>query len=82
VRARAPTHLAASTRDRLVGCSRKIGEDFQFLIQRYATESFLNRLCESNYRLMGAMPLLLWRALADGRTFCGTWVPPGPRTAP
>jgi hypothetical protein len=50
VRARPPTHIAASVRDRLPDRSRKSGEDFQFLLHRYAAERFLHRLGESAHR--------------------------------
>ena len=44
--------------------SRNTGEDFQFLLQRYAAERFLYRLGESQHRdryiLKGAMLLVLW----------------------
>jgi predicted nucleotidyltransferase component of viral defense system len=61
---RPPTNVAASVRDRLLDRSRRAGEDFQFLLQRYAAERFLYRLGQSRYRdrfvLKGAMLFALW----------------------
>ena len=60
----APRNVGASVRARLLRRSRETGEDFQFLLQRYAAERFLYRLGESahreNYVLKGAMLLALW----------------------
>ena len=57
-------NVAASVRTRLLNRARAKGEDFQFLLQRYAAERFLHRLGESDYRsrliLKGAMLLALW----------------------
>ena len=56
--------VSASVRTRLLNRSREKGEDFQFLLQRYAAERFLHRLGESDHRrrlvLKGAMLLALW----------------------
>jgi hypothetical protein len=61
-------------RDRLLDRTRQTGEDFRFLLHRYAAERFLHRLGESAYRdryvLKGAMlfPLLggsIYRATGD-----------------
>jgi hypothetical protein len=64
VRTRPTTNVAASVRDRLLERSRKTGEDFQFLLHRYAAERFLHRLGQSAYRdlyvLKGAMLYPLW----------------------
>jgi len=58
------TNVAASVRTRLLNRSHESGEDFQFLLQRYAAERFLYRLGESahrnNYVLKGAMLFALW----------------------
>jgi predicted nucleotidyltransferase component of viral defense system len=58
------TNVAASVRDRLLNRSRKTGEDFQFLLQRYAAERLLYRLGQSAHRtlfvLKGAMLFALW----------------------
>ena len=60
----APRNVGASVRARLLRRSRETGEDFQFLLQRYAAERFLHRLGESPHResyvLKGAMLLALW----------------------
>jgi len=57
-------NMAASVHDRLLNRSRDTGEDFQFLLQRYAAERFLYRLGESKHRdrfvLKGAMLFALW----------------------
>lgn len=57
-------NVGASVRARLMNRSRATGEDFQFLLQRYAAERFLYRLGESEHReryvLKGAMLLVLW----------------------
>ena len=59
-----PRNVGASVRARLLRRSRETGEDFQFLLQRYAAERFLHRLGESPHReryvLKGAMLLALW----------------------
>jgi hypothetical protein len=61
---RRPGNFAASVRDRLLNRARETGEDFQFLLQRYAAERFLFRLGESAFRdhlvLKGAMLYVLW----------------------
>ena len=57
-------NVGASVRARLLARSRKTGEDFQFLLWRYAVERFLFRLGRSPYRrrfvLKGAMLFALW----------------------
>ena len=64
MRTRSPTNIATSVRDRLLDRSRTTGEDFQFLLQRYAAERFLHRLGKSPHRdryvLKGAMLFALW----------------------
>jgi predicted nucleotidyltransferase component of viral defense system len=64
VRSQPTKNVAASARDRLLNRSRETGEDFQFLLHRYAAERFLHRLGESAYRdryvLKGAMLFPLW----------------------
>jgi predicted nucleotidyltransferase component of viral defense system len=64
VTSRPPTNLAASLRARLLNRSRRTGEDFQFILQRYAAERFLYRLGKSTHRdryvLKGAMLFALW----------------------
>jgi Nucleotidyl transferase AbiEii toxin, Type IV TA system len=61
---RQPRDVAASIRGRLLACSRETGEDFQFRLQRYASERFLYRLGESPHRgryvLKGAMLFAIW----------------------
>jgi predicted nucleotidyltransferase component of viral defense system len=58
------TNVAASVRDRLLNRGRQSGEDFQFLLQRYAAERLLYRLGQSAHRarfvLKGAMLFALW----------------------
>ena len=57
-------NLIASIRDRLLYISRERGEDYQFVLTRYANERFLYRLSRSPYRnqfvLKGAMLFLIW----------------------
>lgn len=61
---RQPTNIGASVRARLLARSRETGEDFNFVLQRYASERFLYRLGESPHRdrfvLKGAMLFALW----------------------
>jgi predicted nucleotidyltransferase component of viral defense system len=61
---RQPRDVAASVRARLLARSRETGDDFQFLLQRYASERFLYRLSESphcgRFVLKGAMLFALW----------------------
>ena len=61
---RPPRNIAASVSARLLNLSRESGEDFQFLLLRYAAERFLYRLGESGHRdryaLKGAMLFALW----------------------
>lgn len=61
---RQPRNVAASVRARLLNRSRETGEDFQFVLQRYAAERFLYRLGQSAHRdryvLKGAMLYALW----------------------
>ena len=46
-----PRNVGASIRARLLNRSRETGEDFQFLLERYAAERFLYRLGESEHRV-------------------------------
>src|SRR5271157_4119873 len=61
---RSPSNVAASVRARLQQYGVKNGEDFQFVLQRYASERFLYRLGKSAHRsryvLKGAMLFALW----------------------
>ncbi len=54
-----PPHRVASIRQRLLDLARKRGEDFQFVLDRFAVERLLYRLSASRYRnqflLKGAM---------------------------
>ncbi len=56
--------MAASVRQRLLNRSREEGDNFQTLLTRYASERFLYRLSQSQYRdrfvLKGAMLFVLW----------------------
>ncbi len=58
------TNVVASVRDRLLNRRGQTGEDFQFLLQRYAAERLLYRLGQSAHRdrfvLKGAMLFALW----------------------
>src|SRR5262249_35860751 len=61
------TNVAASVRDRLLNRSRQTGEDFQFLLQRYAAERLLYRLGQAAHRdrfvPAGTMLFALWDGL-------------------
>lgn len=61
---RVKVNIAASVHARLLKRRSETGEDFQFLLQRYASERFLYRLGLSSYRdrfiLKGAMLYSLW----------------------
>ncbi|MDI6816021.1 MAG: nucleotidyl transferase AbiEii/AbiGii toxin family protein [Actinomycetota bacterium] len=58
------TNLEASIRQRLLNLSRTHGEDFGFVLTRYANERFLYRLYQSEYAdrfiLKGGMLFLAW----------------------
>jgi hypothetical protein len=45
-------NVAGSVRQRLLNLSRKTGEDFQFLLTRYAVERLLYRLSVSVHALI------------------------------
>lgn len=57
-------NLSASVRDRLLNLSKERGEDYQFILTRYANERFLYRLYRSPYNeqfiLKGAMLFMVW----------------------
>jgi hypothetical protein len=61
---RAPRDLAASIRQRLLDLARARGENFQFLLDRYAVERLLYRLSVSEARddfvLKGALLFAVW----------------------
>ncbi|BAC90603.1 hypothetical protein [Gloeobacter violaceus] len=56
--------MAASVRDRLYAEHRRRGEEFQFLVTRYALERVLYRLGRSrhveSFVLKGAMLFAIW----------------------
>lgn len=58
------TNIEASIRQRLLNLSRARGEDFGFVLTRYANERFLYRLCQSEYAnkfvLKGGILFLAW----------------------
>jgi hypothetical protein len=60
----APKNLAASVRQRLLNLAKARGEDFTFVLQRYALERLLFRLGQSRHArafvLKGAMLFPLW----------------------
>ena len=62
---RALTNLSASVRQRLLNLSRKQGEDFSYVLSRYANERLLYRLSCSPYAhdfiLKGAMLFAVWQ---------------------
>jgi len=59
-----PRNLAASVHARLLSRARERGEDFQYVLHRYAAERFLYRLGQcperERYVLKGAMLFALW----------------------
>lgn len=64
MRRKIPSNIAASVQHRLLNMARKSGEDYQFILTRYALERFLWRLGMSRYKdrfsLKGAMLYPLW----------------------
>jgi len=64
VKDRQITNVEASIRQRLLNISRIHGEDFGFVLTRYANERFLYRLYQSEYAdrfiLKGGMLFLAW----------------------
>ncbi len=64
MKARQLKNIPASVRQRLLNVARSRGEDFQFLIHRFAVERFLYRLARSAYSerfvLKGATLFSLW----------------------
>ena len=67
-----PRNVSASVRQRLLNRAREGGEDFNFLLTRYANERLLYRLAASRYRdqfvLKGAVLFELWTATAHRAT--------------
>lgn len=61
---KSPSNIAASVQQRLLNKSRKEGEDYQLLLNRFALERFLYRLGLSRHKkkfiLKGAMLFPLW----------------------
>jgi predicted nucleotidyltransferase component of viral defense system len=59
-----PRNLATSVADRLLDRSRRIGEDYQFLLMRYGLERLMYRLSQSEHAgefvMKGAMLFLVW----------------------
>ena len=59
-----PANLSASVRQRLLNLSHARGEDFNYVLVRYAIERFLFRLGQSHYAdqfvLKGALLFLIW----------------------
>jgi predicted nucleotidyltransferase component of viral defense system len=59
-----PTNVVASVRARLLNVSKTSGEDFSYVLTRYALERLLARLARSTYReaftLKGAMLFRVW----------------------
>ena len=67
-----PRNIPASVRQRLLNRARERGEDFNFLLTRYANERLLYRLAASRHRdqfvLKGAVLFELWTATAHRAT--------------
>ncbi len=59
-----PKNVAASVRDRLLKLAKESGEEFTYVLTRYALERLLARLASSKYKdtfvLKGAMLFRLW----------------------
>jgi hypothetical protein len=59
-----PKNVTASVRARLLNVSKASGEDFTYVLTRYALERLLARLGQSTYRdaftLKGAMLFRVW----------------------
>jgi hypothetical protein len=59
-----PTNMAASVRARLQNLAKASGEDFTYVLTRYALERLLSRLARSAHRdaftLKGAMLFRVW----------------------
>ena len=72
MRRRRPRNVAASVRQRLLNRARERGEDFNYLLTRYANERLLYRLSKSGYRdqfvLKGAVLFELWTATSHRAT--------------
>lgn len=81
--------MAASVRERLTQAAKKNGEDFQYVLTRYALERFLYRLSQSEYVdkfiLKGAMLFQYWTKTAHRSTrdldLLGNGAPSAPRLA-
>ena len=67
-----PTNIAASVRERLTQAAKRDGEDFQYVLTRYALERLLYRLSKSahaeNFVLKGALLFQLWTHTAHRST--------------
>ena len=67
-----PSNIAASVRQRLLNLAKQRGEEFQFVLSRYAAERLLARLAASQYAgrfiLKGAMLFELWTGQAHRST--------------
>ncbi len=82
-----PTNMAASVRARLLNVSKASGEDFTYVLTRYALERLLARLERSTYRkaftLKGAMLFRVWSPALHRPTkdldLLGTGAPDIPR---
>jgi predicted nucleotidyltransferase component of viral defense system len=72
MRPRPPQNVAASVRQRLLNLPRERGEEFQFVLNRYASERLLHRLSLSPYSneflLKGATLFAVWKGEAHRPT--------------
>ena len=63
-----PKDLAASVANRLLQHARRTGEDYQFILLRYALERLMYRLSQSSHAedfiLKGAMLYVVWTGMA------------------
>jgi predicted nucleotidyltransferase component of viral defense system len=72
VKGKKPTNIAASVRERLSQAAKRDGEDFQYVLTRYALERLLYRLSKSehvrNFVLKGALLFQFWTRTAHRST--------------
>jgi predicted nucleotidyltransferase component of viral defense system len=72
VKGKKPTNIAASVRARLTQAAKRDGEDFQYILTRYALERLLYRLSKSehvaNFVLKGALLFQFWTRTAHRST--------------
>jgi predicted nucleotidyltransferase component of viral defense system len=72
VNGKTPKNLSASVRERLRQAAKRNGEEFQYVLTRYALERFLYRLSQSKHSdsfvLKGALLFQYWTKTAHRST--------------